>query len=269
MRTLSLSPMTVLPCSPLEQIDAAVDAGFDGVGLRLFPINATDVDIMSDLASQRAVEQRIAETGLKVLDIEVVRATPETDVGSIVPALEFARRLGARWLAVTAESIDTYDPADEPSVVRCLADICRVAQDNDMRVALEFMAFRGIQTLEDALRIVAAVGHPAMGVTIDALHFFRSGGTIEAVADVDPGLISCVQLSDAPREAPSDLVTEARHNRLYPGEGGLPLIDLMSVLPRELPVTVEVISRDSGHLSVFERAMKGAESLQSVLIALP
>jgi sugar phosphate isomerase/epimerase len=257
--------MTVLPCSPLEQIDAAVMAGFDAIGLRLFPITPADPDIMSSPATQRAIEQRIKETGLEVLDIEVVRATPQTDVDEIVPALEFASRLGAGWLAVTAAPLDSYDSSDERSVVRCLLNICGVAERNSMRVALEFMAFRGIQTFEEAVRIVESVGHPAMGITIDALHFFRSGGTTESLQDIDPTIISCVQLSDAPRVAPEDLVSEARQNRLYPGEGGLPLIELMSTLPRDVPVSVEVASRDRDQMSVVNRAAKGARSLQSLL----
>jgi sugar phosphate isomerase/epimerase len=257
--------MTVLPCTPLEQIDAAVEAGFDTIGLRLFPINDTDIDIMADPVTQRAVEKRIAETGLKVLDIEVVRATPRTDVEMIVPALEFARRLGADWLAVTSAPLDEYDPADEPSVVGCLESICEIAANNDLRVALEFMAFRGIQSLGDAMRVAAAVGHPSMGITIDALHFFRSGGTVDELTDIDPRLISCVQLSDAPGLAPSDLIDEARQNRLYPGEGGLPLIDLLSALPRDLSVSVEVASRSRDQLSVLERAIKGAESTKALL----
>lgn len=268
MRPLSLSPQTVLPCSPLEQIDAAVQAGFDAVGLRLFPVTVTDVDVMSDTTTQRAVEQRIAETRLRVLDIEVVRATPQTNVDAIVPALEFASRLGACWLAVTAAPLDSYDSADEPSVVRCLADICRVAERHNMRVALEFMAFRGIRSLEDAMRIIAAVGHPAMGMSIDALHLFRSGGTTDALVDIDPDLIACVHLSDAPLAAPADIISEARQNRTYPGEGGLPLIDLMSVLPRELPVAVEVPSRDRERLSVAERAVKGAQASRRFLAAV-
>jgi len=268
MRLLSLSPQTVLPCSPVEQIDAAAQAGFDAVGLRLFPVTVTDVDVMSDTTTQRAVEQRIAEAGLKVLDIEVVRATPQTNVDAIVPALEFGSRLGARWLAVTAAALDSYHPADEPCVVRCLADMCRLAEDHDMRVALEFMAFRGIRTLEDAIRVVEAVGHPAMGMSIDALHFFRSGGTTDALVDIDPQLIACVHLSDAPGAVPADLISEARQNRLQPGEGELPLIDLLSVLPRELPVAVEVPSRDRERLSVAERAVKGARSSQRLLAAV-
>jgi sugar phosphate isomerase/epimerase len=267
-RMLSLSPQTVLPCSPVEQIDAAARAGFDAVGLRLFPINETEVDVMSDLETQRAIEERLASTGLGVLDIEVVRATPDADLSPIAPALEFASRLGARWLAVTAASLESYDAADEPAVVACLAEMCRIADHHGMRVALEFMAFRGIRTVEDATRVVEAVGHPAIGMSIDALHFFRAGGVSEALMDVDPERIATVHLSDAPRDAPADLINEARQNRLYPGQGGLPLVELLSVLPADLPAGVEVPSTARQILSVDERAAQGARTARELLAAV-
>ena len=59
---LSLSPLTVLPCSPVEQIDAAHKAGFDSVGLRLFPSLPTDVDVMADRPLQRDIESAVLRT---------------------------------------------------------------------------------------------------------------------------------------------------------------------------------------------------------------
>ena len=73
---LSLAPLTVLPASPLEQIDAAQAAGFDAVGLRLQPVMPTDIDIMGNADLRRDIERRLAATGLKVLDIEVFRVGP-------------------------------------------------------------------------------------------------------------------------------------------------------------------------------------------------
>ena len=90
MRPLSLSPLTVLPCSPLEQIDAAQAAGFDAVGLRLQPALATDLDVMSDAALQRAIERRLAATGLRVLDVEVFRVGRRTDIVAMEGALAYA-----------------------------------------------------------------------------------------------------------------------------------------------------------------------------------
>jgi hypothetical protein len=101
MPMLSLCPLSVLPCSPLEQIDAACAAGFDAVGLRLVPTLDTDIDVMADKSLQLAVERRLQATNLEVLDIEIVRIGPETNLTALVPMLEYGRGIGARYLTVT------------------------------------------------------------------------------------------------------------------------------------------------------------------------
>lgn len=78
MNILSLAPLTVLPASPLEQIDAAHAAGFDAVGLRLQPVMPTDIEVMGNAALLRDIERRLDATGMKVLDIEVFRVGPRT-----------------------------------------------------------------------------------------------------------------------------------------------------------------------------------------------
>ena len=267
MHKLSLSPLTVLPCSPVEQIDAAHKAGFDSVGLRLFPSLPTDVDVMADRPLQRDIKRRLEDTQLEVLDIEVVRVSPRMDLAPIEAALEFAGGLGARWLAATSESRQDYRTEDEPSLVGRLAELCETAERHGMGVMLEFMAFRGISTLQDAVRIVTATGSPNLAITVDALHLFRSGGTADAIATVDPALLACVQLCDAPQTAPADLIDEARQNRLYPGEGDLPLTDLMRMLPANIPVSVEVPSRSRAHLSAHDRAAHAARSARPMIPA--
>lgn len=267
-RSLSLSPLTVLPCSPLEQVDAALDAGFQAIGLRLLPVLATDVDVMSDGGLQRALERHIAASGLEVLDIEVVRVDPQLDVEAIAPALEFAGGLGARWLAATSATRADYRAEDEPEVVRRLAELCEAAARRGLGVMLEFMPSRGIGTLEHAVRIVTAVGHPDLTLTIDALHFYRSGATAHALHGIDPQRLGCVQLCDGPATPPTDLAQEARYERLYPGEGDFPLGDLMAALPSDLPVSVEAPSRSRAHLSVTERSRESASCARRLLASV-
>lgn len=64
-------------------------------------------------------------------------------------------------------------------------------------------------------------------VLIDALHLFRSGGTVADVQAMDAHLIGALQLCDAPLQGPdpSDtpaILAEARAGRLPPLEGELP-----------------------------------------------
>jgi len=239
-REISLSPLTVLPCGPLEQIDAAVAAGFQTVGLRLLPVMTTDVAIMEDPALMRAIAERISQTGLSVLDVEVVRVNPRLDVSEVLPVLDFAAELGARWLAVTADRSVDYRSADEPALVRKLAELADAANERGLGVMLEFMVFRGVATLEDAVRVVTAVDRPNMRICLDVLHLFRSGGDLQLLRRLDPSLLACVQLNDAPASAPDDVQREARYDRLLPGRGEFPLRDLLDALPAEIPLAIEV-----------------------------
>lgn len=265
MRRLSLSSLTVRPCSPVEQIDAAVETGFDATALRLIPRVPSDVDVMSDPGVQRAIERRIAETGLRVLDVETVRVTPQTDVAALAPVLEFAGRLGADWIMANSVRRDDYRAEEEGTVVRRLRELCDAAQSQGMKVMVEFVPFRGIATLEDAVRVVAATGRCTVGIIFDTLHFCRGGGVAQDLVDMDLSMLGGVHLSDAPLVAPSDLSMESRHRRLYPGEGDLPLKELLAVIPRDLPVSVEVPSDANAHLSVVERARRGICAAQRML----
>jgi sugar phosphate isomerase/epimerase len=263
---LSLSPLTVLPCSPLEQIDAAHAAGFDAVGLRLLPVMDSDMEVLSDAGLRRLISQRLASTGLQVLDVEVARVGPDTDVSSLAAVLEYAGDLGARHLALTSVGLEEYDPAREDRVVAKLRDLCEMAERHRIKPMLEFMVYRGIGTIHDAARVVRSVGHPGLGICVDALHLARSGGSPADVAAMDPGLIHCAQLCDAPAVAPPPeaLPIEARSGRMFPGEGQLPLRALLDALPRGVPISVEVPSAMSG-ISAAGRAAQAARSVRALL----
>ncbi len=235
------------------------------MGLRLFPTLPTDVDLMSDTGMQDEFRSELNNTSISVLDVEVVRVTPNMNTSSLEPALEFASSVGAQWLAATALELPHYASADEPAFIRSLAAVGETAAKYGMRVMLEFMAFRGISNFDEALRVVRAVGSPNVAITLDVLHFFRSGGAVDSLVEVEPELIGCAQLSDAPRHAPSDLIQEARSGRLYPGEGALPLRELIRTLPAKTPLSVEVASTARSHQSVLRRALDAASWTRNLL----
>ncbi|RYE38742.1 MAG: sugar phosphate isomerase/epimerase [Hyphomicrobiales bacterium] len=264
MRTVSLAPLTVLPCSPLEQIDIAAEVGFNAVSLRLFPVLKTDVDVMADHRLQSAIRRRIEAAQLNVLDVEVVRAAERLDVRALAPALEFAGSIGAHRLAITGAAGGACDAPAEAAVVGRIAELCDAAERCGMGVMLEFISYLSIRTLEDAAKIVAAVGHPGLGITVDTLHLFRSGGTVEDLLAVPSERLACLQLSDAPAAPPADLVRESFYDRKFPGEGDLPLVAILNALPPDIPVSVEVPSSEHASLSPYKRASKAMASLQSL-----
>ncbi len=264
-REVSLSPLTVLPCTPLELIDAAAAAGFRTVGLRLLPTLPTDVAVLEDPLLMRDILRRLRETRLSVLDVEVVRVSPSLDVDTVLPVLDYAAELGARWLAVTAEPRHDYQAETEHLVVTKLREVADAAAQRGLGVMLEFMVFRGVATLDDAERVVTAVDRANMRICLDVLHLFRSGGNVESVRNLDPKLLACVQLNDAPLVPTDNVQREARYNRRLPGQGGLPLREVLAALPVDVPLAVEVPAEAAALLTPDQRAHAAMDSLRSVL----
>lgn len=264
---LSLAPLTVLPASPLEQIDAAHAAGFDAIGLRLQPVLPTDVDVMGNAALLRDIGRRLAATGLKVLDIEVFRIGPRTDIGSMLPAMEFASGLGAKYMLCTSVLVAEHQACEEPRTVEKFAELCEAGARLGIKPMLEFMIYRSIGTIDDALRMVKLVQHPNVGICVDALHLSRSGGNPDSLRKVDPGLLCYAQICDAPAALPpaTQIPVEARSHRLYPGEGALPLLELLDALPPGIPLSVEAPASHCAHLSTVQRAHAVARCTRKLL----
>lgn len=229
-REVALSAGTVLPVGPEATIDVAADAGWSAVGLRPDP-GASAADVAS-------LSRRLSQRGMRAFDVEVVRlgVTSEHDADRL---LSIASELGASWLLVTSH-------LPEPSETeRALAALVHRAEalGGVTRPALEFMAFTEVRTVFDAVPIVRASG---AGLVVDALHVHRNHQRPDDVATALAGapVPLYVQLCDTDvAELPdSQLIDEARHGRLVPGAGILPLAALLAVLGADAPVTAEVQS---------------------------
>jgi len=83
MRRLSLSHLTVLEVGPPDLITLAADAGSASVGIRLnSPMPGGIAYPLQDGGDLAETRRRMADRGVEVLDVEVVRLGPETLVAS-------------------------------------------------------------------------------------------------------------------------------------------------------------------------------------------
>jgi sugar phosphate isomerase/epimerase len=111
-------------------------------------------------------------------------------------------------------------------------------------------------------------GRTNASVLIDALHFSRSGGVPSDIAGIDGSLLRYAQICDAAAIIPgerSDLIREARSGRLLPGEGALPLRELVAVLPATIPLSIEAPVRATAGLPPLERARRAYRSMRALL----
>jgi sugar phosphate isomerase/epimerase len=262
-RQISLAHLTVLDTTPPELVSVAAAAGFRTIGIRLTATPSVGVppyDVLHEGPMLRETLARLADTGVSVLDTEFLRFEPDQPTGIPEGFLEVSARLGAKHVLVMSA-----EPEDARTLER-FGELCDRAAQYGLTVGLEFAIYTGVRTLAHAADVVARSKRSNVSVLIDALHFSRSGGLPAHVASVDPSLFRYAQICDAGPDmpAPTDtpaLVREARTGRLLPGEGVLPLKELVAALPLGLPLAIEAPCRATAGLPALERARRAYRAL--------
>jgi sugar phosphate isomerase/epimerase len=240
-RLLCLAQLSLIQLAPPALLRVAGEAGFGGALVRLQKTSdGRGHDVLADRHMIKATKQAVADTGVRIWDTEVVRLRAGADVRDFERLLEVSADLGASYVLTTVED------DERARAVETLAALCALAESFGLACSLEFMIFSAARTLQDAIAIVAATGAPNANVLIDSLHLFRSGGSVADVTravESYPRLIRYVQLCDADDAGPApDENTarqEASYARLVPGDGSLPLAELLAALPLDCPISVE------------------------------
>ena len=254
-RSYSLAYLTSYSCTPPEAIRVASQAGYDFVGMRLWPnaagspqqflIDKPDV-LRETLAAQK-------DTGVGVFDIEIIRMGVDFDPAVYRPLLDVGAALGARAALVAGDDLD------ESRLVESYARLCEFMQPYGITADLEFMPWTTVKTAKDAMRVIQQAGSPNnAGILVDALHFGRSHTTLTDIQAIPRKLLHYAQICDA--EAGTHFTTEqlifsAREERLLPGQGNIDVHGLFEVLPSDLPISVEVVHKPRmAQMNAFEWA---------------
>jgi sugar phosphate isomerase/epimerase len=238
MTALSLHHLTMIDARPLQLIDAAAAGGFEYCGIRLVAPRPGDplVDVVNEPQSIRDIGRRLQHTGVKLLDIEAVWLSPHTNVDDLRHVIEVGATLGAKYLLTVG-----YDD-DGARLLDNFTKLCAIAKPLGISVMLEFITYCSIGTLADAHRVVTESRMNNTGILIDALQFFRSGATPDDLDPIPARLFPYMQICDGLREAPASIDLrrrEARTDRRLPGEGELPIQDLLQHVPKDITLSVE------------------------------
>lgn len=264
----SLAHLTMIDASPLDLIDAAAAGGFDAIGPRIAAPQPGDVlahPVIGNGALIRAIEARLAASGVQVWDVEVVWLAAHTVVGDLAPMLELGQRFGARHVVVCGN-----DP-EQARLEDNLAALADLAARHDLGIVFEFMPFVATKTLAQAVETLTRIKRANARLLVDALHLFRSGSSVASLSAIDTSLCPYVHLCDArgPRPGNTDaLRSEARGGRFYPGLGGLPLADFLRAFPAGTPVAVEAPCAEYKDLSFVERGRVAGAATRALLSAI-
>ncbi len=244
---LGIEQLTVMGMPPVELVKLVAASGCVGISGALGPmplamfgypdLHLYDHWSLEDDASlRREMKAALRDTGVVIELGEGFRVRPDGDVRDRGAGLDIMAELGA--VRINAVSM-------EPSLERTYDQLGHLADmviERGMQFTLEFAPMNTINNLQSALDAIAHLGQGRCKVLVDAMHLFRSGGTIDDLKALDPALIGYAQLCDAPMVAAVGVsyFQEATCGRMVPGSGEFPMADWIAALPDDLPIGIEV-----------------------------
>jgi sugar phosphate isomerase/epimerase/4-hydroxyphenylpyruvate dioxygenase-like putative hemolysin len=235
----SIAHLSALSLSPPELISAAADAGYDYVGLRLTRVTPDEphYPLATDPALLRETKARLADTGVRVLDIELARIGPHDDPQAFRRYLEIGAELGARHV------ITQLPDANRDRKTEHFAQLCDLARPLGLTIDLEFPSWTETPDLTEATYVLRTADRVNGGMLIDLLHFARSQSSIEELRALPRDWFHFAHVCDAPARIPTTtegLIHTARYERLFPGEGGIDVRGILAALPPDIPYALEI-----------------------------
>lgn len=242
---LGMEMLTVLSMPPADYVRlagklgcATVSSGlsglpFDRYGVAPAPYPAWS--LRDDPALRRETLAALRDTGVKIGLAEGFSATAAEDVDRFAADLDIFAELGAVRLNGICLEDDMVMAVDQ------LGKLADMARERGMSFTIEFFPCDGINSFERALAVIDGIGRDRAQVLLDTMHFFRTGATLQDLRAAGPDAVGYVQLADSPNVPPDEhYFRDAMFARLVPGEGELPLRELIAALPADMPISVEV-----------------------------
>lgn len=243
---LGIEMLTLLGMNPVEHVKLAaelgcvcISSGLTGLPLTLFGIEDFAPypmwSLRDDPALRREMIAAMQGTGVHIGLGEGFRARSDGDVWDYAEDLDLMAELGARRINAICVEDDLEMAKDQ------LAGLSEMTMARGMVFTIEFTPPSGINSFETALEVCRYIGQGKARVLVDAMHFFRTGGTVEKLKAVDPEWIGYAQLCDGRLAAWDDgYFGEAMFARQVPGEGELPLREWIAALPETCEIGLEV-----------------------------
>jgi sugar phosphate isomerase/epimerase len=220
---------------------AAAGAGFRGVALDWFSLRAAE----SAGADAAGIAERARALGLVFTDLSALGLGPDAGSDDAV-SRSMARRCAVLGIPLCVLVLRV---PPSPAVYDRISRSADVFAAAGVRLALEFVPYTEVRTLDEARAVCEQVGYERCGLLVDTWHLARGGGSPAELADLGPDELACVQVADAAPSPGADLGVESRQGRLLPGDGVVDFPAVATALAGigfEGPLGTEVLSRALG-----------------------
>lgn len=240
---LGIGMLSVFGLPPIELVDLAAELGCRYVsvavqGMPLVPLGYPRFSLKDDGGLRKNLLAAMGDRGVSISLGDGFLVLPGADVSALCGDLDVLAELGVPRINVV--SVD----ADLPRTLDQFAALTELAAQRNIDTVVEPVPGLTIGDLSAALAAKEYVGRSEFRLLIDTMHLVRSGSGAADLAAVDADHIGYAQLNDTTlRPRMDNYLEEAMFERMVPGAGELPLHDLLSALPGDIVLEIEVPRR--------------------------
>jgi sugar phosphate isomerase/epimerase len=239
MDRIGIDCLSVFGMPPVQFVGLAADLGCRYISTALQPVILNPASFpdwtLRDRTLRREMVKAMDDRGVSLSLGEGLIILPGKDAADYLADVDAMAELGVPLIATASLDPDMQRSLDQ------IARLAEMAANVGMNTAIEFVPVFAISNLSDAVAAVHQIGLGKLRIIVDCMHLARSGGTVNDLTALEPGIVSYIQLCDVPLVAIDvDYMHEAMCERMVPGTGEVPLKEILAALPRDIVVGLEI-----------------------------
>jgi sugar phosphate isomerase/epimerase len=242
MRELGIEFISVFGLPPVDFVHLAADLGCRHistalVGRPLESLGYPAFSLKEDARLRRDLRAALDERNVGISLGEGMVITPGADVSELAGDLDIMAELGVATINTLSFDHDRGRTFDQLAALTGMAAARGIATSIEMAPGLP---------VGDLPAVQAAIAHVGAGlrVTVDTMHWGRSGYGAAELRELGAEHVGYLQLSDTTyRPRMPSYLKEAMYERMAPGDGELPLAEMLQAAPADVVIGLEIPMR--------------------------
>jgi sugar phosphate isomerase/epimerase len=263
---LGIEFQTVFGLPPVDFVNLAGDLECRYISTGLSggmpnPFGYEPFSLRDDISLRRRLISAMHDRGVSISLGEGFMVSPGGDVRNHAHDMDVMIELGVKRINTVSMDPDLRRTFDEFGV------LAEMAAERGLEMTTEFAPSLTVKNLDMAVAAARHVNRPDFRILIDTMHLMRGGHTAANLAAIDPALIGYVHLSDNTLKQRGAVYRDDSIDRMFPGDGELPLEEILAVIPRDVVVGLEVPMRSKIEAGVRPEviARQGVDAARQML----
>lgn len=246
----------------VSRVEAAAEAGFSGVGLRVSDYVSA---INREGLSRRDLGHILKASGVEIYEVEAAWDWTDKASSENLEYLDTLKRM-REDLEFRQFNAFIFHPARRETILEGYQGLCDAL--TEIPVGLEHIGYGPVVTLNQAIRLVRESDRVNAKVILDAWHFHRTDSRMSDLQSLSPAEVCSIQISDTHPSPGEDVAHEARHERALPENGTSDLTRWLGTildLGVRVPISIEVVNDVFDHMPPRAAALRQFDSLTRLI----